>query len=271
MGLQGWDASYEFQSQANRRAFDETAGGFPWGVWEADTPTSLGQFPALARMIYRGDVKRGRSSAVRRVSPTDLAEGRFNFTDKIEQHGDVKTFGGSTPPEALAAGRVVVEFTDKSQPSELPKMSQYRKGSVIHSTTGQLAWDVSDKGFFTVNTAGTKAVVGFTDGKEQTLGDVKIKLETPFASLFLTALEPGEDLAGGKPAPISVHGPAEQHRLHLLRARQQGAEKRRPADPAGAGKGNLDRRPADSEREGPRPRRPTHRANTAGQGRAIHA
>jgi hypothetical protein len=204
MGLQGWDASYEFQSQANRRAFDDTAGGFPWGVWDADVPTSLGQFPALARMIYRGDVKEGKVISVRRLSPTDLAEGRFNFSDKVTQHGDVKTFGGSTPPEALAAGRVVVEFTDKSQPSELPDMSLYRKGSVIRSTTSQLAWDVSDKGFFTVNTAGTKAVVGFTGGKEQTLGDVKIRLDTPFASLFLTALEPGEDLAGGKRALLTV-------------------------------------------------------------------
>ncbi len=204
MGLQGWDASYEFQSQANRRAFDETAGGFPWGVWEADTPTSLGQYPALARMIYRGDVKEGKVISVRRVSPTDLAEGRFNFSDKVTQNGDVKTFGGSAPPESLAAGRVVVEFTDKSQPSKLPDMSLYRKGSVIKSTTGQLAWDVSDKGFFTVNTPGTKAVVGFAEGKEQTLGDVKIRLETPFALLFLTALEPKEDLASGKRALLTV-------------------------------------------------------------------
>ena len=45
MGLQGWDASYEFQSQAGRRAFDDTAGGLPWGVWDADTPTQVGQYP----------------------------------------------------------------------------------------------------------------------------------------------------------------------------------------------------------------------------------
>jgi hypothetical protein len=204
MGLQGWDASYEFQSQANRRTFDDTAGGFPWGVWEADVPTSLGQFPALARMIYRGDVKEGDVISVRRVSPADLAEGRFGFSDKVEQHGDVKTFGGSVPPEALAAGRCVVEFTDKSQPFQAPDMNRYRQGSVIKSTTGQLAWDTSDKGFFTVDAAGTKAVVGFTGGKEQTLGDVKIKLDTPFASLFLTALEPGEDLASCKRALITV-------------------------------------------------------------------
>ncbi len=204
MGLQGWDASYEFQAQASRKVFGDIGGNFPWGVWEADVPTSLGQYPALARMIYRGDVKEGDVISVRRVRPADLAEGRFDFSDKVEQKGDVKTFGGSVPPEALAAGRVVVEFTDKAQESQLPDMSRYRKGSVIKSVTGQLAWDTSDKGFFTVNTPGTKAVVGFTGGKEQTLGDVKVRLDTPFASLFLTALDRKEDLANCKRALITV-------------------------------------------------------------------
>jgi hypothetical protein len=97
-----------------------------------------------------------------------------------------------------------VEFTDKSQESQLPEMSRYRKESVIKSVTGQLAWDTSGQGFFTVNTPGTKAVVGFTSGKEQTLGDVKIRLETPFASLFLTALERKEDLSNCKRALITV-------------------------------------------------------------------
>jgi hypothetical protein len=204
MGLQGWDASYEFQSQANRRVFGDIGGNFPWGVWEADVPTSLGQFPTLTRMIYRGDVKEADIISVRRISPADLAEGKFNFSDKVEQKGDVKTFGGSVPPEALAAGRVVVEFTDKSQPSELPDIKRYREGTVIKSVTGQLAWDTSGQGFFTVNTPGTKAVVGFTGGKEQTLGNVKIRLDTPFASLFLTAADRGEDLVSGKRALLTV-------------------------------------------------------------------
>jgi hypothetical protein len=204
MGLQGWDASYEFQSQANRRVFGDIGGNFPWGVWEADVPTSQGQFPALARMIYRGDVKEGDVIAVRRVGPADLAEGRFSFSDKVEQKGDVKTFGGAVSPEALAAGRVVVEFTEKSQESLLPDMKRYREGRVIKSVTGQLAWDTSGQGFFTVNTPGTKAVVGFTGGKEQTLGDVKVRLDTTFASLFLTAADRGENLAKGKRALLTV-------------------------------------------------------------------
>jgi hypothetical protein len=204
LGLQGWDASYEFQSQAARRVFNEIAGQFPWGVWEADVPTSLGQYPTLARMIYRRDVKEGDVISVRRVSLADLAEGRFSFSDKMEQQGDVKSFGGSVPPEALAAGRVVVEFTDKPQPSLLPEMDRFRRDSVIHSTTGQLTWDTTGRGFFTVNTAGTKAVVGFAQGKELTLGDVKVRLDCPFASLFLTALDRNTDLAGGKRALMTV-------------------------------------------------------------------
>jgi hypothetical protein len=204
MGLQGWDASYEFQSQADHRIFGHTAGGLPWGVWEADVPTSLGQFPALARMIYRGDVKQGEVISVRRVSPDDLAAGRFSFSEKVEQQGDAKSFGGSVPPESLAAGRVVVAFTEKPQPSLLPNRKRYRHDAVIQSNTGQLTWGTSGQGFFTVNTAGTKAVVGFTGGKEQTLGDVKIRLDSPFASLFLTALGRGEDLTTGKQALLTV-------------------------------------------------------------------
>ncbi len=274
MGLQGWDASYEFQSQADRRVFDDTAGGFPWGVWEADVPTSLGQFPALARMIYRGDVKEGEVISVRRVSPADLAEGKFSFSDKVEQQRRRENLRRQRARRrALAAGRVVVEFTDKSQPSAAAgHEAATARARSSKSTTGQLAWDTSDKGFFTVNTAGTKAVVGFTGGKEQTLGDVKIKLDTPFASLFLTALEPGEDLANGKRALITRDGPREQHRLHLLRARQPGPEERRAADPAGAGEGDGDHRgPADCERERPRPRRPPHRPNACRDGRTVHA
>jgi hypothetical protein len=64
---------------------------------------------------------------------------------------------------------------------------------VIKSVTGQLAWDTSGQGFFTVNTPGTKAVVGFAGGKEQTLGDVKVRLETP--SVPGVARDPGGQAA----------------------------------------------------------------------------
>lgn len=200
MGLQGWDASYEFQSQAAPRSFNDRAGWPPWGVWEADVPTQLGQYPALTRMLYRGDVRESQIISTRRVSREEVAAGRFGFSDTVAQQGDIKAFGGSVPPEALAAGRVVVEFTDQPLPSSFPDLAKYRTATAIHSSTGQLVWDTAGQGFFTVNTPGTKAVVGFAEGKELRLGEVTIQLACPYASLFLTALDKNVTLAEAKSA-----------------------------------------------------------------------
>ena len=204
MGLQGWDASYEFQSQAAGRMFSDRAGWPPWGVWEADTPTQLGQYPTLARMVLRGDVKESEVLSVRRVSPKELETGTFSFSDKVVQQGDVKSFGGSVPAEALAAGRVVVEFTDKPQPSTFLDMAKYRQGTAITSATRQLVWETDGQGYFTVNTAGTKAVVGFAGGKTIALGDVTMSVASPYASIFLTAQEKGATLATAKSALLSA-------------------------------------------------------------------
>jgi len=200
MGLQGWDASYEFQSQAGHRLFSDRAGWPPWGVWEADVPTQLGQFPALARMVQRGDVKESEVISTRRVSPEELAGGTFGFSDKVVQQGDIKSFGGSVPPEALAAGRVVVEFTEKPEASTFPDMATYRQGTAITAATGQLVWDTAGQGCFTVNTPGTKAVVGFAEGRSFALGDVTVAVASPYVSIFLTAPEKGATLATAKSA-----------------------------------------------------------------------
>jgi hypothetical protein len=202
LGLQGWDASFEFQSQIIPRTFNDRAGWQPWGVWEADVPTQLGQYPALARMIYRNDVSEGEVISTRRVSPEDLATGKFTFTDRVRQQGDIKSFGGTVPAETLAAGRAVVEFTARPQPSTFPDLAKYKQGSAWHSNTGQLIWDTAGRGFFTINTPGTKAVVGFAEGKPQRLGDVTIELQCPYASLFVTAMEPGATLATADSALI---------------------------------------------------------------------
>jgi hypothetical protein len=203
MGLQDWDASYEFQSSSGA-GFSPIAGNFPWGVWNADVPTQIGQYPALARMVLRGDVKPSEVISTRRVSLEELASGTFSFSDKVSQQGDVKTFGGSVPPEALAAGRVTVEFTDKPQPSTFPDMAKYRNGSVITSATGQLMWDDAGEGYFTVNTPGTKAVVGFARGKQIALGNVKVAVGCPYASVFITAIGRNETLADAKSALITA-------------------------------------------------------------------
>jgi len=204
MGLQGWSSSYEFQSSSGRGAWNEIVGNFPWGVWNADTPTQIGQFPVLARMVMRGDVAQGPVISSRKLSLGELRQGRFNFSDKIEQHGDIKSFQGTVPPQALAAGRVVVQFTDKPEPSTFPDMKKFQNNKVIASATGQLRWDFTSKGYFTIDTPATKAVVGFAEGKEQRLGNVTMTLRSPYASLFLTAAGKHETLADARAAIVSA-------------------------------------------------------------------
>lgn len=204
MGLQGWDASYEFQSSSARHAFADRAGWMPWGVWEADVPTQVGQYPAIARMIYRGDVREGPVISTRYVHPENLASGVFDFTDTVEQKGDVKSFGGGVPAEALAVGRVVVQFADGKAPSTFPDLSKARQGDALVSNTGQLAWHTGGKGYLTINTPGTRAVVGFAEGKAISLGGVTFQSASPYTSIFLTALEKGVNLSNTKAALLTV-------------------------------------------------------------------
>jgi hypothetical protein len=207
MGLQGWDSSFEFQSnliKPDSSPFDPTVGAGGNDSWHVNTPTQLGQYPALSRMIFRGDIKQGDIISTRVISMDDFKAGKFNFAEKNESKGDIKGFNGDCPQSALAAGRCVVQFADKSAPSTLPDMTKYTKGTAITSATGELMWDSADKGFFTVNTAGTKAVVGFAQGKAQTLGNVTITSQNPYASIILTAMDKTETLDNAKSALLTV-------------------------------------------------------------------
>lgn len=204
MGLQGWAVSHQHHSAvcnvtpptwakgwnlAYLSPMHTMAGSPPWALWVVNTPTQIGQYPLLTRMLYRGDVKTGDVISTRRVSLKDLENGTFSFVEDYAQEGDIKNFSktSTVPPAALAAGRCLIQFTDKSEQSTPPDMTKYEAGTVITSNTGQLKWDRADKGFFTINTEGTKGVVGFAQGKTQILGNVTITSQSPFASILLTA------------------------------------------------------------------------------------
>jgi hypothetical protein len=197
LGLQGWDASYEFQSTSIKPTEKDIVGQPPYGVWNADAPTQLGQNPVLSRMVLRGDVKQAPIISVRRVSPADLQQGKFNFSDTIEQKADVKTFTGSVPAESLAAGRDLVEFVDTTAPSTFPDMARYKKAGVITSATGQLKWD-SAAGLITIDTDGTQGAVGFMPAKPIQLSRISIKPACKYASILATALEQKASLESGK-------------------------------------------------------------------------
>jgi hypothetical protein len=205
MGLQGWDGSYQFTSEVGP-GYSAFVGRPAFQVWRTDVPANAGQYPALSRMIYRGDVKESDPISIRKVSLEELEQGNLSFSDKVVQNGDVKSFSGVTTPETMLAGRCVVQFTDKPEPSVLPDLTKYQKGAITTSTTGQLAWDATnpDHCSFTVDTPGTKAIVGFAKDKTAKLGDVTLTSHNPYVSLFLTSLEKAADLTTTKSALVSI-------------------------------------------------------------------
>ncbi|MFH0756741.1 MAG: hypothetical protein V2B15_05605 [Bacteroidota bacterium] len=193
MGLQGWDASFQFASDYPE--FSETI--HTPGVYNVTSPTQLTLYPAISRMIYRNDIKEGEVISSRYIHIPSLSEGKLLFNEKVEQGYDDKFITGDVPSEALAAGRVVVEFPGQYMETPVPDLSALwdRDAKMINSNTGQLHWDYSEKGFITANSPAFKAVVGFAGGETHDLGDVSVELETPFAVVLVTALEKDRTIA----------------------------------------------------------------------------
>ena len=191
LGLQGWDLSCEFASD-----FDSMRN--PMTEFGVDSPADMGQFPVLARMVYRGDVKEGPLISARRVAAGDLASGRLGFADEVRQRGDVKEFSGTVPSAALAVGRVVVDFVDRPAATEAPDLKRWldAERKIARSATGQLVWDYSGRGFFTIDTPGTQGVVGFVGDREHKLTDVSLVVETPFAAVYVASLDRRKPVAG---------------------------------------------------------------------------
>jgi hypothetical protein len=187
MGLNGWDVSYMFQN-GDGANFSARVGRDRWDV---TAPQVLGVFPAVARQVRRGDVKQSDVTVVRKVHVPSIFEGKLGFSESVKQGYDDKELSGvQAPAEALAAVRSVVAFTPEYEETPALDMSKYMKDGAIVSATGQLTWmggAEKTSGWFTINSEGTKAVVGFADGKSFDLGQVSIVPTGRFAAIYVTA------------------------------------------------------------------------------------
>ncbi len=122
---------------------------------------------------------------------------KLGFIDRTVQRYDVKTFDtDKVPARALAVARVAVEFVDQYRDTPAFDLAPFEKDGFLASSTGQLRWkeapDAKPGGYFTIDTPGTKAVVGFAEGIECRLGGMTITPQCPFAAIYVTAREPGE-------------------------------------------------------------------------------
>ncbi len=186
LGLQGWNGSFEFASNTPHHPSTIQNPN----VYSADSPSQLLSYPAIARMIYRGDLLEGAVVAGRAVHVESLASGRMGFVETVKQKGDQKAVVGDTPFAALAAGRVVLSFVKRYARTPPPDLSRYLEGAaaIVTANSGQLRWD-GDTGYSTIDTAGTKALIGFAPTHDVQLGCVRIRLDSPFAVLFVSSLD----------------------------------------------------------------------------------
>jgi hypothetical protein len=198
MGLQGWDVSYMFQNDDNG-SFSNRLGRSEWDV---TAPQVMGIFPAVARQVRRGDVQESRVAAVRNVHVPSLFQGQLGFEDKVEQGYDDKELDSNkVPARALTVARTEVAFTRQPQETPTFSLNNYQKNGMLVSTTNQLQWKegaAGSSGFFTMNTPGTKAVVGFSAGQKFDLGAVTVEPKSRFSAIYVTARDQQSTLDNAK-------------------------------------------------------------------------
>ena len=146
-------------------------------------------------MIFRGDVKEGETVVNRKVDLSSVLKGATPLNESVKQDFDRKAIEGSFPLQLMAAGKVALSFSDENKTEFLKDFESLWKDSVMTSTTGQLKWSEKGKGFFTINTAGTKGFVGFSDKQPMQLGELTLKTDNEFAVILITSLDKEKGIA----------------------------------------------------------------------------
>ncbi len=207
MGLQGWDVSYMFQNRDPgefMRALQTSRNN----TWNVAAPNILGSFPAVSRMVRRGDVREAKNTHTLNVHLPSVLKGEWSFQDKTRQEHDVKSFStGVVPTEALAVARVAVAFVDQPTQTHPFNLDDFRKDGGYASDTGELFWSPGVKpmdGYFTVETEGTEAIVGFAEDRTLSANFAEITPRSRFASIFLTAKNTDKNLSDDKQIIVSA-------------------------------------------------------------------
>ena len=196
LGLQGWDASYNFASNAN---------GFTYALNDRPkkfnnlVPQGIGMFPVLSRMVLRGDIDEAAPIAIRRLTRAQALEQSYDFSNEVSMRHDIKSFSGSPHYAALAKGQVLIDFVNEPIPSFFDNEElKTIENQALDSSTGQLHWERGRRahsGFVTINSEGTQGVLGFAEGKSIALGDMKIHMQSDYGVVLATARAPQATLS----------------------------------------------------------------------------
>jgi len=189
--LQGWDGSLEFGYFS--ADFKNVLGPGSFDMF--GNPPQILQFPAVATMWYRQDVKQAKL----------VAESLYTPDTALQWSKDRKPL----PIAAALVGKVGYRFVNKKCPPVVKDISRYwdRKNLVAHSTTGELTWDAK-KGFVHIDTARTQAAIGFLSASNHKLAEVDIDSPTNFGAVYVTAMDGYAPIKSARHILVTAVGPA---------------------------------------------------------------
>ena len=168
-GLQDWDGLWLF---AYGQGNDVEPMGYVAGFFEiAQHPTKMANLLLAANLFRRGDVQ----PAVQEIS---MALTPDREVDLLQHAWAWGLFSSSQL--GVPAGLAFTNRLSTSVGTNAPGLSTAPaapSGTVLASDTGELRWDVSQagQGLVTVDTACTKAVVGFCDNRPVALGGLVLR------------------------------------------------------------------------------------------------
>ncbi len=163
------------------------------------TPTILGQFPALALALRRGDLEEGPVVVGQALAVEDfwalkggaaVAPAALDALRQADAGGAVPA-AGSIDPFAFALGRVVERYDQgRSRLLVRPLATLIdRKAKRLATPTGAVRWDYGT-GVCLIDTPRTQAVGGFLgQAGPQQLGNVTIACANEFACVTVTSLD----------------------------------------------------------------------------------
>ena len=204
--LQDWDGVWLFDYGPGQ---DSVPMGQIRGFFDtAQQPTKMANLVVAANLFRRGDVAR----AVKEYTLALTPDAEIDLLQRSA--GAWSVFSGAQlglPTHLPFVSRVSTEVGPNA--TGLPAPPANPPGKVLASDTGELSWNVATagKGYVTVNTPRTKAVIGFADNRDVNLGGVRLKPGTTqlgFCTLALT-LTRGQSLTNGGTAILVAAGRCE--------------------------------------------------------------
>jgi hypothetical protein len=189
--LQGWGASLQFAfsspdwpGRLSHQSFDLLG-----------NPSQILQFPAVAAMWYRGDVKEAGVVGEAFYTPESLLAFR--------------SYPYPVVKAAAFIGKVGHSFEEQPRAPAAADLSRYWDESRLtaRSMTGELEWDAK-AGRVTVNTPRTQALIGFLSAAPARFSDVSMEFSSEFGAVYVTALDKLEPIATAARLLITAVGPA---------------------------------------------------------------